>query len=145
RISSRPPLRPRRTAMPVRNARDLLAGCLFVMFGLAFLVLAQDYQLGSARRMGPAYFPAVLSLILILIGLIIVARAFLVAGPPMREVAVKALAIITASILLFGLTVQGAGLAIAIVLLVVVSAAASPCFRPLASIVLGLALAAFCI
>jgi len=87
----------------------------------------------------------VLSLILILIGLITVARAFLVAGPPMRDVAVKALAIITASVLLFGLTVQGAGLAIAIILLVVVSAAASPRFRPLASIVLGLALAAFCV
>jgi hypothetical protein len=48
--------------MHVRNVRDLLAGCMFLMFGLAFLYVAQDYQLGSARRMGPAYFPVVLSL-----------------------------------------------------------------------------------
>src|SRR5262249_57281663 len=113
--------------------------------GLAFRFPPGAPWLGFAGRLAPAFSPAVLSLILILIGLITVARAFLVAGPPMRDVAVKALAIITASVLLFGLTVQGAGLAIAIILLVVVSAAASPRFRPLASIVLGLALPAFCV
>ena len=61
--------------MRLRNVRDLLAGCLFLAFGLAFLYFAQDYQLGSARRMGPAYFPVVLSLILIGIGLATVGRA----------------------------------------------------------------------
>jgi Tripartite tricarboxylate transporter TctB family len=131
--------------MRVRHARDLLAGCLFLVFGLAFLMLAQDYPLGSARRMGPAYFPIVLSLVLIAIGLVTVARAFLVAGPPIRDVAGKALAFVTASVVLFGLLVQGAGLAMATIVLVLVSAFASHHFRPLATILLALALAAFCV
>ena len=81
--------------MRVRNARDLLAGCLFLAFGVAFLVLAQNYPLGSARRMGPAYFPVVLSLILIAIGLATMTRALLVAGPPIRDFASKSLALVT--------------------------------------------------
>src|SRR5438046_4626499 len=104
--------------MRARNVRDLLAGGLFLVFGVAFLVLAQDYQLGSARRMGPAYFPIVLSLALIGIGMATVARSFLVAGLPVRDVAGKALALVTASVVLFGLLVQGAGLAMATIVLV---------------------------
>src|SRR5262245_66039016 len=96
--------------MHVRNAKDLLAGCLFVVFGAAFLYVAQDYPLGSARRMGPAYFPVALSLVLIGIGLVTLARAFVVPGPPIRDIALKALALVTAAIVLFGLLVQRAGL-----------------------------------
>lgn len=130
--------------MRTRNARDLLAGCLFLAFGLAFLLLAQDYQLGTARRMGPAYFPIVLSLILIAIGLATMARALLVAGPPIRGFAARPLALVTASVVLFGLLMQGAGLAIATAALVLASAAASRRFRLLPTLLLALALAAFC-
>jgi hypothetical protein len=131
--------------MRVRNARDLLAGCLFLAFGLAFLAVAQGYQLGSARRMGPGYFPVALSIILIGIGLATVVRGLLVPGPPIRDVAGKALALITAALVLFGLTVQGAGLGLAVGALVALAAAASRSFRPLPTLVLALTLAAFCV
>ena len=131
--------------MHVRNVRDLLAGCMFLMFGLAFLYVAQDYQLGSARRMGPAYFPVVLSLILIGIGLATVGRAFVVAGPPIRDVAAKALALVTAAVMLFGLVVQGAGLGVATAALVLVSAPASRSSRLVPTLVLAAALAMFCV
>ena len=130
--------------MRLRNIRDLLAGCMFVSFGLAFLYFAQDYQLGSARRMGPAYFPVVLALILIGIGLATVARAFVVAGAPIRDVAGKALALVTAAVVLFGLTVQGAGLGIAAAALVLVAAPASRNFRLMPTLVLAAVLATFC-
>jgi len=131
--------------MRLRNARDLLAGCLFLAFGLAFLVLAQDYQLGSARRMGPGYFPVALSLILLVIGLATVARGFLVAGPPVRDVAGKALLLVTASIVLFGLLLQRAGLGLAVAALVLAAAAASRNSRLLGTLLLGVALGAFCV
>lgn len=129
--------------MHVRNARDFLAGCLFLALGAAFLILAQDYELGSARRMGSGYFPVVLSLILIVIGLATVVRGLLVAGPPVRDIAGKALALVTASIVLFGLLVQGAGLGLAVAALVLSAALASRNSRPLAALVLAAALAAF--
>ena len=127
------------------NAKDLLAGCMFLAFGLAFLFLAQAYPLGSARRMGPAYFPVVLSLILIAIGLATMTRALLVAGPPIRDAAGKSLALVTAGVVLFGIAVQGAGLGIATAALVLVSAAASRSFRLVPTLVLALGLATFCI
>jgi len=131
--------------MRLRNARDLLAGCLFLAFGFGFLILAQDYRLGSARRMGPGYFPVVLSLILIMIGLATVARGFLVAGPPVRDVAGKALALVTASIVLFGFLVQGAGLGLAVAALVLAAAAASRNSRLLPALLLSAALGGFCV
>src|SRR5262249_51966495 len=53
----------------------------------------RDYELGSARRMGPGYFPAVLSLLLIGIGLLTMARAFLVRGPPLGGIAGRGLVV----------------------------------------------------
>jgi putative tricarboxylic transport membrane protein len=94
--------------------------------------------------MGPAYFPVVLSLVLIAIGLATMTRALLVAGPPIRDFAVKSLALVTASVVLFGLIVQGAGLAVATAVLVLASAPASRSFRLLPTLLLALALAAFC-
>jgi hypothetical protein len=131
--------------MHARNAKDLLAGCMFLLFGSAFLYLAQDYPLGSARRMGPAYFPVALSLILIGIGLVTVARAFVVPGRSIRDVAAKALALVTGAIVLFGLLVQRAGLGLAVAALVLVAATASRSFRPIPALVLAAALAVFCV
>jgi putative tricarboxylic transport membrane protein len=131
--------------MRVRNAKDLLAGCLFLAFGVAFLILAQDYQLGSARRMGPGYFPVVLSLILIVIGLATVVRSLIVSGLPVRDFSVRALALVTASVVLFGLLVEGVGLGLAVAGLVLAAAPASRNSRPLTALLLAAALGVFCV
>jgi putative tricarboxylic transport membrane protein len=131
--------------MRVRNAKDLLAGCLFLAFGIAFLILAQELELGSARRMGPGYFPVVLSLVLMAIGLATVVRSFIVPGLPIRDIAGKALLLVTASILLFGLLIERAGLGLAVAALVLAAAPASRNSRPLAALLLAAGLGAFCI
>jgi hypothetical protein len=130
--------------MRVRNGKDVLAGLLFLAFALGFLFFAHDYPLGSARRMGPAYVPVVLSLFLLAIGLATVARGFLTTGPPISAVALKALVLVTAAIVLFGLLVRGGGLGLAVVVLVCISAAASRSFRLWPTLILALVLVAFC-
>src|SRR5436305_14393163 len=97
--------------MRLRNAKDLLAGGLFLVFGAAFLVLAQNYPLGSARRMGPAYFPVVLSLILIAVGLATMLRALLVASPPILVFAANQIILTHARVMLLYLILQCVGLA----------------------------------
>lgn len=131
--------------MRIRNVKDLLAGFLFLAFALGFLFFAQDYPLGSARRMGPAYVPVVLAVILFGIGLATVARGCLTPGPPISAVALKALILVTAAVVFFGLLVRGGGLGLAVVVLVVISASASRSFRPLPTLILAMVLAAFCI
>ena len=40
-----------------KSMKDLLAGLIFVSIGLAFAYAALSYDLGTAFRMGPGYFP----------------------------------------------------------------------------------------
>jgi len=62
--------------MHIRNGRDFWAGLMFIGFGLGFMLVAQNYPMGSAVRMGPAYFPTVLGGLLAILGAVIVFRSF---------------------------------------------------------------------
>ena len=62
--------------MQIRNGRDFWAGLMFMGFGLWFMVVSQNYPMGSAVRMGPAYFPTVLGGMLAVLGAMGFFRAF---------------------------------------------------------------------
>ncbi|MDD2867015.1 tripartite tricarboxylate transporter TctB family protein [Neomegalonema sp.] len=67
---------------------DLLAGLMFVAFGLIFgLTSWFDLDLGTARRMGPGYFPLLLSGVLLLLGLIIILASTRRQGEPVGALA----------------------------------------------------------
>jgi len=61
--------------MQIRNGKDFWAGLMFVGFGLGFMLIAFNYSMGTAGRMGPAYFPVVLGGLLALLGAVIFLRA----------------------------------------------------------------------
>jgi hypothetical protein len=91
--------------------KDLLAALAFVGFGLAFAVVATSYQIGTTFRMGPGYFPLVLGALLVLLGVLILVKGFLTPeGGPVGALPWKATILIVASVLFFGLTLQGLGL-----------------------------------
>ena len=50
---------------------------MFVLLGLAFAIGGARYDVGSALRMGPGYVPLLLGGVLAVLGLVIVAQAFL--------------------------------------------------------------------
>ena len=62
--------------MKITNGKDFWAGLMFIVFGLAFMVKAQDYAMGTSVRMGPAYFPTVLGGLLAVLGAAVLALAF---------------------------------------------------------------------
>jgi uncharacterized membrane protein (UPF0136 family) len=62
--------------MKIRNQKDFWAGLMFLAFGLGFAIVARNYQMGTAVRMGPAYFPTVLGGLMAVLGAIILARSF---------------------------------------------------------------------
>jgi len=62
--------------MKITNGKDFWAGLMFIAFGLAFMFVAQNYAMGNAVRMGPAYFPTVLGGMLAVLGAAVLARAF---------------------------------------------------------------------
>ncbi|MFH0997200.1 MAG: tripartite tricarboxylate transporter TctB family protein [Pseudomonadota bacterium] len=112
-----------------RNAKDFWTGLIYIFVGSAALIISRDYDMGTAVKMGPAYFPTILSVLLMVIGIISVLRSFLKSGSPIGVIAWKGLVLIVASTLLFGMIVRGAGLIIALPLLVIVSASASARFN----------------
>ena len=57
--------------MAIKSQKDLLAGLMFTLTGAAFTLGAREYDMGTAGRMGPGYFPLVLGIILAGLGILI--------------------------------------------------------------------------
>ena len=129
----------------IRNVKDFWTGVIYVAFGCAAIFISRDYGMGTAVKMGPAYFPTILSVLLILIGVVSLVRSFLKPGNPVGAFAFKGLILITISIILFGFIVRGAGLIIALPVLVIVSSYASIRFHWQYVLVLAAGLTVFCI
>jgi hypothetical protein len=98
----------------IRNEKDFWIGVVYVAFGSAAIIVSRNYGMGTALKMGPSYFPTILGGFLIVIGVISLIRSFIKPGSPFGAFAFKGLLLITASIILFGFIVRGAGLVIAL-------------------------------
>jgi len=129
----------------IRHPKDFWIGIIFIFFGLCAVVIGQDYGMGTAGRMGPAYFPVVLGGLLTLIGVIGVIRSFIREGEAIGRIHLKELALILVSVLLFGYLVRNAGLVPAAIVLIMVSAFASPKFHLGKTIALAVGLALFAV
>jgi len=132
------------TALGIRNPRDFWAGVVFVVIGAGFAITALDYDVGTASRMGPAYFPLVLAIVLVLLGALVLVQALRSDGPPIDKFAVRATLLVLGATILFGILVRQAGLLVALPLLVVVSAAASVFFRWQTALIMAAGLLVFC-
>lgn len=127
----------------IRNPKDFWSGVIFIVFGAAAVVIGQDYSMGTAGRMGPAYFPVVLGVLLAVIGAVAVVRSLFRSGAPIEKFAIRNIALVMSAVLLFGFLVRGAGLAIAIPVMVLISAFASAKFRLLPTLLLATGLTTF--
>jgi hypothetical protein len=133
-------------ASPIRSIKDFLTGLIYVSLGGGAILVAvfSDLKIGTALRMGPAYFPLVLSFILIGIGLISLIRSLIQPGTPIGTFALKGLALVVVPTFVFGLLARGAGLIVALPLLVVASAWAGHQFRWGPALALAAGLTVFC-
>ena len=125
----------------IRHPKDFVAGLLFVAVGVAAIVIAANYPLGTAARMGPGYFPRILGILLILLGSALALRALRLTGPPLPGWHWRPTIVVLGSVVLFGLIVNSVGLALSTVILIVLASSASSEFRPLESLISGIALA----
>jgi len=130
---------------PSRNPKDFWTGLIYIFFGSSAMFIAREYGMGTALKMGPAYFPTILGGVLVGIGVISVIRSFIVPGAPISAFAFKGLTLVSASVVVFGLIVRGAGLAIALPLLVIISAYASAKFRWRPTLIMAAGLTIFCV
>ncbi|MCL4801367.1 MAG: tripartite tricarboxylate transporter TctB family protein [Burkholderiales bacterium] len=115
--------------MKVTRSKDFWAGLMFIAFGVGFILVARDYAIGSAVRMGPAYFPTVLGGLLTLLGLAIGGRAFVAAGAAVGRFALRPAILVVLSVVLFALALRPLGLVAATAILIFVGAFGGSEFR----------------
>lgn len=126
-----------------RALKDILAGGIFIAIGLAFAVGSLSYDIGTPLRMGPGYFPLVLGGLLAGLGILVVAKGFIAGtGDAIGEVDWRAVVMITAALLFFGLTVRGLGVAGALFGTSLLAALARSRTRPREAALIAVALTA---
>ena len=120
---------------------------MFIGVGAAATLIARDYPMGWAIRMGPGYFPTWLGGILIFLGTIITACSFWIKGEGIGPWAFRPMFVLTSALALFGamLEVLKLGFVPALVVLTVVCGFAHKEMRWLETIALSVFLAAGCV
>src|SRR5215217_7886996 len=127
------------------NTRDASAGLIFVAIAALFALGSLRLELGTALRMGPGYFPLVLSGLLAALGVAIIVCSLREAPVPAGAVPMRGLPLILLAPVVFGLTVRGLGLVPAVALVVLLSAFASRRMGVALALALTVGLTAFCV
>jgi hypothetical protein len=111
------------------KSKDFFAGLIFIFFGIAAICLAQEYPMGSARRMGPAYFPSIVGGALAIFGFVILARSLWSLSEPVRLPTLRPLIMITGTVVGFALLLKPLGLVLALFVLILISCLGGSQFR----------------
>jgi len=128
------------------NTRDSIGGAVIAAIGGFFAVESLWLDLGTAFQMGPGYFPLVLAIVMIGLGLVIMAGAFRTAPASIGSlVPLRGILIVTATPVIFGLVVRGLGLLPAVALIAFVSIYASRRANLGRAALLSAGLTAFCV
>ena len=117
--------------MKLRNHRDFWAGIMFLAFGVLFMFWSRSYQLGTAAKMGPGYFPMVLGGIMAVLGLIIVLGAFSRTNEEKRveRIGFKEIFLVLIGVAAFASLLSYLGMMLSIIIMAFIAATASHEFR----------------
>ena len=120
-----------------RDDTDMIAGLLLMAAAAFFGWQTSGLEIGTSLRMGPGYFPMVLSGLLFLLGVLVFLKSFGRTGEPMGPVAWRGMLFILPAPVFFGLTVRGLGFVPALFLTALIASQASARMRPLPALVLA--------
>ncbi|MDB5569381.1 MAG: Tripartite tricarboxylate transporter TctB family [Hyphomicrobiales bacterium] len=127
----------------VRSPQDIGAAAVLMLIGLAGVYFGRDLNFGSSARMGPGFFPTILSWLILAIGALIGVKAFMFDGPPIRSTRLRPIFFVCAAILLFGAAIEYIGLALTAILVTFVAAAGNERTRWGETAILSVILAVF--
>lgn len=126
--------------------RDFLAGLLFTTFAVATGLIASSYQLGNAARMGPGYFPRLLSIVLFVLGIALIVNSLRAqrVSVSLSLAEMRALLLITTAVAVFGLGLEPLGLFAVVVIVALLASAAGSEFSLPRALATGVAMAILC-
>ena len=82
--------------------KDFLSGLMFAGIGSLGWWMARDYPFGSALRMGPGYFPTVLSVVMVISGVYFMIKGIRSGERVEGNWSVRALLVLPVATVLFG-------------------------------------------
>ncbi|WP_397476261.1 tripartite tricarboxylate transporter TctB family protein [Pusillimonas sp.] len=131
--------------MQVSNKQDFWAGIMFMAVGAFAAVGSLKYSMGTARDMGPGYFPFWLGVCLAVLGAIIALRSVSAAAPVSKldHIDLKTATILLGSVALAGVLLNTLGIMLTILVLVLISSMASHLFNWKVALVTGIGMAVF--
>lgn len=136
--------------LKIRDMADFLSGLLFIALGLLGLMLALDYDMGTLRRMGPGFFPAILCGILTVLGVATVLISLglrdtgdepgaALAEQPFADLipALRATFFVIAALVVFALSVRRIGLVLSVMALVFIASFADRSLGWIETVIIG--------
>jgi hypothetical protein len=55
-------------------SKDTISGLLTILVGILFALVSWTYNIGTATNMGPGYYPLLLSILLVALGFLLLAK-----------------------------------------------------------------------
>jgi hypothetical protein len=111
----------------IRKPRDMLAGMLFLIVGVAVILITSQYDFGTPRRMGPGFFPVGLGGVLCGLAVLIMLQS-LIGRPeqmePLTAQSLRAAFLVLVGTLLYGLLVRRLGMIPSIMIMVLLGSLA---------------------
>src|SRR5688500_2668085 len=133
--------------MLIRNQRSFAAGALFLIVAVFYFFMSFKYATGTPARMGPGFFPRMVSIIfgLIAAGILLSGITHKAKIEKLERWDLKGLLWIAGSVALFGLLLPTFGLVIALSILIVIASLASPEFGWRGALINTVVLVVFCV
>lgn len=131
--------------LKVKSPQDLGAAVLFLIIGIAGIYFGRDLAFGATSKMGPGFFPTILSGLIALIGVAVGLRSLTLEGPPIEPIKLRPVLFILIAILAFGYLIERMGLAITTAGLAIFAAYARDHVNLKETVVLAVFLAAFAV
>jgi len=107
--------------MKITSQEDFWSGVMFIGFGVLAIVIARDYSMGSAMRMGPGYFPTVIGGALIVLGAVIATLGFKLKGEGIGVIPWRAIVLLSAGFAFFAWGIDTVGFVPSLAVLIVLS------------------------
>jgi hypothetical protein len=129
------------------NRKDLATGLIFMAFGLFYGIYAyRDLTVGQLLKMGPGYFPVVLSSFIALLGVVIALRSFFAGqGSPFGVVPWRAVVMLSLSTVVFAAFLQVLGMLPGVFVTALLACLASSQIKLLPALAISLGIALFCV
>jgi hypothetical protein len=121
--------------------QDVLGGLLLILLGACGLYFGASLEVGTAHRMGPGFFPMILSWLMIGLGVVVSAAGALRTREVATRVVWRPLLLVTVAVVAFWLLIDRLGLVAATAAVVVLGGFAGRDARPLELAALALFMA----